>query len=163
MALIKCDECAREVSDTAPHCPGCGAKVRKPTSRLTLIIGGFILVAIGSSVFSSNSNSAKPAPQKTPQQLAAEAKKEAAFQRTADITRQLKAALRDPESVQWESIRANDDASLVCLQYRARNGFGGMNREVAIVQGNKVSQRAADWNKHCTQPLTDMHHVRLAL
>jgi hypothetical protein len=27
MALIKCEECGREVSDKAPACPGCGAPV----------------------------------------------------------------------------------------------------------------------------------------
>ena len=30
MALIKCPECGREISDTASVCPGCGAPVRKP-------------------------------------------------------------------------------------------------------------------------------------
>ena len=30
MALIKCPECGREISDTASACPGCGAPVRKP-------------------------------------------------------------------------------------------------------------------------------------
>ncbi len=30
MALIKCPECGRDISDTASACPGCGAPVRKP-------------------------------------------------------------------------------------------------------------------------------------
>ena len=30
MAMIKCHECGREISDTANACPGCGAPVRKP-------------------------------------------------------------------------------------------------------------------------------------
>ena len=30
MAMIKCPECGREISDTASVCPGCGAPVRKP-------------------------------------------------------------------------------------------------------------------------------------
>ncbi len=30
MALIKCPECGREISDAASACPGCGAPVRKP-------------------------------------------------------------------------------------------------------------------------------------
>ena len=32
--LIKCPECAREVSDTAPSCPGCGYVVNRPTVAL---------------------------------------------------------------------------------------------------------------------------------
>ena len=31
MALIKCHECGKEISDTAPTCPGCGAPKKKLT------------------------------------------------------------------------------------------------------------------------------------
>lgn len=34
MALIACNECSREISDTAHACPGCGAPM-KPSSRAT--------------------------------------------------------------------------------------------------------------------------------
>lgn len=30
MALISCSECGREVSDKAPHCPGCGNPIAAP-------------------------------------------------------------------------------------------------------------------------------------
>lgn len=30
MALIKCPECGREISDTASACPGCGAPSASP-------------------------------------------------------------------------------------------------------------------------------------
>lgn len=30
MAMMKCPECGRDISDTASVCPGCGAPVRKP-------------------------------------------------------------------------------------------------------------------------------------
>lgn len=29
MAMIKCPECGRDISDAASACPGCGAPVRK--------------------------------------------------------------------------------------------------------------------------------------
>ncbi len=32
MALIKCSECQREVSDRATNCPGCGAPIVTPAS-----------------------------------------------------------------------------------------------------------------------------------
>lgn len=30
MALIKCPECQREISDQAPACPGCGVLIKAP-------------------------------------------------------------------------------------------------------------------------------------
>lgn len=35
MALVKCKECGKEVSNKASKCPGCGAKVPKKTSPVT--------------------------------------------------------------------------------------------------------------------------------
>lgn len=68
----------------------------------------------------------------------------------AAITAKLvKNALRDPASVQWESVRVNDDGSLVCLVYRATNGFGGMNLAPAVSIGGKISTDGDVWNKHC--------------
>ena len=31
MAMIKCNECGKEISDTAKACPHCGAKVPRPS------------------------------------------------------------------------------------------------------------------------------------
>lgn len=38
MAMIKCKECNREVSDKAKLCPNCGAKVQKPVGPLGIIL-----------------------------------------------------------------------------------------------------------------------------
>ena len=35
MALVKCPECKKEVSDTAETCPHCGYRLKKPISRPT--------------------------------------------------------------------------------------------------------------------------------
>lgn len=88
---------------------------------------------------------------------------EAAFRKTALFAASIKKTMRDPDSLVWESIRANDDASVICVEYRARNGFGGMNREFAVYANSKVSQKPTAWNKHCIKPMNDMKHVRYAL
>src|SRR5690606_21641937 len=114
-------------------------KPSKKKSRLGWIIVGifvFIVWAIG-----SNNNEKAPIANlpKSAEQIAAEAeakakndaeraREEAAFQKTVKVASVVKQSLRDPDSLIWESIRANDDASVICLEYRARNGFGGMNR-----------------------------------
>ena len=56
MALIRCSECNKEVSDLASACPGCGAPVVKPANpppqpksigQKNVGCGTLILVAIG--------------------------------------------------------------------------------------------------------------------
>lgn len=169
MALGKCRECGKEVSTEAKACPHCGAtKPVKQTSTFTWIVAGFFAICFGIAIFGRGSASGtSPRPQvtaaKTPEQLAADAKKEATFRKTAMAAAAVKSAMRDPDSLTWETIRANDDASVICMEYRARNGFGGMNREFAVLVNGKASQKPEAWNKHCTQPLTDMKHVKYAL
>lgn len=101
--------------------------------------------------------------QKTPEEIAAAAKKERAFQKTVLLAKTIKGNLRDPSSVEWEAIRANDDASVICLQYRAKNGFGGFSREIAVLAQDKASTDKKAWNKHCTGPLLDLKHARVAI
>jgi hypothetical protein len=36
MALMKCDDCGRDVSDRAPACPNCGAPVAESVARSTI-------------------------------------------------------------------------------------------------------------------------------
>jgi hypothetical protein len=61
----------------------------------------------------------------------------------------IKNALRDPASVQWDSVRVNDDGSLVCLVYRAKNGFGGMNLAPAVSFEGKISTDGDVWTRYC--------------
>lgn len=69
--------------------------------------------------------------------------------------RALHASVRDPDSLVIEDGRVNDDATMVCINYRARNGFGGMNREsIAFDGAGKPHQSAAYWNAHCLKAMT---------
>lgn len=156
MALTKCKECGKEVSNTAGKCPNCGAKVAKP-----LGVAGWLLVAFTAVVvYQCSSVASNP---KNQTATVTDPKEEARFQKTAALARLIKKNLREPESMTLESARANDDASVVCLEYRARNGFGGMSKEFVVFAQNKAHQTPEAWNKHCTQPLFDMKHVRHAL
>jgi hypothetical protein len=153
MALIKCKECGKEISDEAKVCPHCG---KKPGMSMTsaVVIGFLLLLPFVFYTPSSSTSTPKPPPNP-----AAEAR----FQKTARMADGVKRMLRDPESVVWESIRSNDDASVICIEYRARNGFGGMAKEFAVYSKNNVSQEAKAWNKYCTKPLNDMIHVEYAI
>lgn len=134
--------------------------------RIFVLAGAGLLVAMCATATPSEAEKPKfnivQAPP-DPAIAAAKQRKELAFQKTAYFAGTLKQSMRDPDSLVWEDIRANEDATVICLSYRARNGFGGMNREFAVYGGGKASQKPAAWNKYCTQPLSDMKHVRHAL
>lgn len=54
MALIKCPECGKEISDKANKCPECGYPVRQNTSKkkwLIIAIITCVLIAIGCAIF----------------------------------------------------------------------------------------------------------------
>lgn len=162
MALVSCHECGAKVSDEANACPQCGVKPKAKTSLFTKIVGGFFALTVASAIIGQNSNSppaAPPAPKKPADPLA-----EARFQRTVLVARSIKAALRNPDSVQWVSFHSDDEANLVCIEYRAQNGFGGMNLEQAAYAKGKIQTSTAAWNKHCGgKRLNNLRHVKYAL
>ncbi|WP_156648800.1 hypothetical protein [Massilia sp. Leaf139] len=85
------------------------------------------------------------------------------FTATVGVLTSIKSAMRDPDSLKWQDIRANDDGSVVCVVYRARNGFGGMNLEHASFAGKSISTSDASWNKHCAnKSLYEMGHAKFA-
>jgi hypothetical protein len=92
------------------------------------------------------------------------ARKERNFQFTVLLAKSIRESVRDPDSLVWEGITANDDSSIVCFQFRAKNGFGGYNRESATYANGKLGQSAASWNKHCAKKvMNDMIAVKHAL
>lgn len=62
-------------------------------------------------------------------------------------------AARNPDSVSFSYVGVNEDATTVCIAYRAQNGFGGMNQEYIAVHKGKVRESAAFWNRNCTKGL----------
>lgn len=86
MALIKCPECQKEISDTAPSCPNCGkilnaftATRPKKKKRIWIwVLVGFVLVVFMGALLSDDSDSPKavatnePAFTVTPDQICRE-------------------------------------------------------------------------------------------
>ncbi len=46
MALIKCKECGKEISDTVKKCPYCGFHIKSKTKNLIIILTVFILISL---------------------------------------------------------------------------------------------------------------------
>jgi hypothetical protein len=70
--------------------------------------------------------------------------------------KQLKQAMRDPDSFRLESVTVVDASKAICYDYRSRNGFGGMNVGHAAWSGDRKkfltseqSGFAALWNREC--------------
>jgi hypothetical protein len=161
MALINCKECKAEISDSAKTCPKCGAPVPQPTSRFTLLVGGLLLIGVLSAVFRGNDSSTAPAPTQAAAPLSPEMQRAEDDRKRSEALAQqrrlvataaagaIKASLRDPDSLVIESLGVSVDAKVACATYRARNGFGGMNREqMAFIDGN-ATQDAKLMNRHC--------------
>lgn len=65
--------------------------------------------------------------------------------------------LRDPASLQIHRLLASRDGWTVCVDYGARNGFGGMGREAVINTRYESLQDASAWAQYCTGPeMVDM-------
>jgi RNA polymerase subunit RPABC4/transcription elongation factor Spt4 len=47
MELIKCKDCNKEISKSAPTCPNCGAKQKKPASMGCVVLIIITVLAIG--------------------------------------------------------------------------------------------------------------------
>jgi RNA polymerase subunit RPABC4/transcription elongation factor Spt4 len=152
MALIACTECGKPISNQSKACPLCGAKNTRPVGPIGIIVAGMILFTIFKC-----SATAPRTDGRTPEQIAAaKAEDKADTKRltsTAMVLTSIKATLRDPDSVQWATAYSNDLATVVCVEYRARNGFGGMNLGYAALGSGQLSTNAKHYRKHCSNGL----------
>jgi hypothetical protein len=64
--------------------------------------------------------------------------------------------LRDPQSLQVLQLRVDVTRGVGCVEYTARNGFGGTNRERAVFVSGSVKPAADHWNKHCLPEMVDV-------
>jgi len=154
MALITCTECGTEVSTSAKACPKCGAspkamgKQKKQIGRTGKIVIGAI--ALGMAALAITAQNA-PVPVQTEAEAMAERLNLLRIKSGMAAAVALKRSLRNPDSVTYEMIRSNEDGSLICILYRAQNGFGGMNRgNMAFIDDEPTDSRSV-WNKRCAQ------------
>lgn len=147
MALIKCHECGHETSDTANACPRCGAKPKKKIGVFGWIVAALFTVIVVRCT--AEQVSAPPKAEKTAEQIAAEVLAEKRHIAAVLSMRAIKKALRDPSSVEWDDVLVNEDATVICIIYRAKNGFGGYTRDQVSIINGEPSKAANIWNKQC--------------
>jgi hypothetical protein len=155
--MRKC-KCGNDVARNAKFCPKCGHqfKVSGAVTLLALVIVGLMIWGFikAAGVGSDPTPTAAAPPPPTREQNIAQAKQEKAFQRAVAGARQLKASMRNPDSFKLGEISVMNDGA-VCYDYRAQNGFGGMNVGHAVLAPNgKFKSNDSDgyaslWNKEC--------------
>jgi hypothetical protein len=159
MALVKCKECGKEVSKSAKKCPHCGYKLKMSfLAKFGLFIFGFVIFGAFVSGLKWNPEKSRIDPVLTEKKASEKKIEDEALQRkilAERFTDAIRKKMRDPNSFEVELIKVNKDATVFCLAYRARNGFGGMNREIAIYKNDKVFRDSDTWNKNCTSNMFD--------
>ena len=161
MALIKCKECGNDVSTQAQSCPKCGAvvaKQKKPTGCGTLLIAlfcAFVVVAIIISRVSGDKGDAASDAGLTPSQASAKHLHDLAVVRAGEGAKLLKQSMRDPDSFKLSQALIMDSGA-VCYEFRAHNGFGGMDVGHAVYASDGVTFKSNTdpgfediWNAEC--------------
>src|SRR5258705_3579545 len=150
---MKTCTCGKQLDNSAKFCPGCGKPFRV-TSGFTKLVGVLILAAFAIGGISAIVTPEHPAPVLSAAEQAAKQKSEAAFQRAVAGAKQLKKSMRNPDSFKLSEALIMDD-SAVCYEYRAQNGFGGMNVSHADLAPNDQFKSSDSpgyttlWNKEC--------------
>jgi hypothetical protein len=147
--------CGKQLDNSAKICPGCG-KTFRVTSGFTKFVGGFILVLVICGVIGAIMSPTPSTPVVSAAQQAANQKDEAAFQRAVAGAKQLRNAMRNPNSFKLGETLIMDDGA-VCYDYRSQNGFGGMNVGHAVLspsgqfKTDELNGFTAMWNKECAK------------
>lgn len=155
MAMITCGECGASVSTEAKSCPACGANrkvFRRPTGakkpmswpkKIGIAFAATFGLGVVAQIITGGANPAAQAESPRDKQ-----KSHRDYQAYLSA-KALKASLRNPDSLSFESILANDDGSIICMTYRAQNGFGGMNIGHVVFKDGDPSESHASWHAHC--------------
>lgn len=131
-------------------------------SLMSKLILGLIGIGIASSMIGQKPDSASAVA--TAPKEPVDPNIELRFQKTVLVAKTIKAALRNPDSVQWSGMLANDDASVICIEYRAQNGFGGLNLEHVAYAKGKLQTSVQAWNKYCAEKrMWDMKRAKYAI
>lgn len=122
MALVKCKECGKEMSDTARKCPNCGYHEKMQFKKKPIIIGVavVVLVVIAGIIFGA---------------LTKEKPLTDLEQQAVECVLDYKAMLKNIDSLQVHDIRwvENDmveNMIFIYLDVSGQNGFGGNTRHV---------------------------------
>jgi hypothetical protein len=88
---------------------------------------------------------------------------EKAFAKAVNFSGAIKQALRSPNVFVWQSIRANEDASVICLRFKFSHRGHPIKKRIAVYANGKTSNTREAWDRHCTSSVSEMERVKLAV
>lgn len=165
--MPKC-QCGNDVDSKAKFCPRCGH--RRFTGSLVKFLAWFFGIIVGLGfvgAMSSKFGPSTPAPSPAEQNAkrAADAIDEMKVERAVLGAKQLRDSMRNPDSFKLSQALIMDDGA-VCYEYRAQNGFGGMNvGQAALSPKGKFKSSESEgfsalWKRECANKLgTDKTQV----
>lgn len=143
-------------------CEKCGYRSMRigAAGKLLIVVFGVLLIA----PLLGKSNTPTPSGTAAQVESPAVSQETVRFGKAAYAGRVIKENLREPDSVQWSKILSNEDGSVLCFVYRARNGFGGVSIERAVAYNEEVSLDESIWNKKCAgKEMYDMTRAQQAI
>ena len=76
---------------------------------------------------------------------------------------QLKLVLRDPASLSVIAVGTDKNGHIVCMKYRAKNGFGGTSISYMVSVHGVLYRKTDVYNKYCSQDLYDETKAKNAI
>lgn len=159
--LFDCKDCGNQISKNAITCPHCGAPIKKiqqkePPKQYSIgsLLMWILILGVVSAMVIPNTSTTPETPQETAQKEAESQKRDTEFNKAYAGKQILLKAMRDPDSLEIDNTIVMDNLA-VCYEYRAKNGFGGINRGSAVYSsGGKFITNEMDgfdklWNKEC--------------
>jgi hypothetical protein len=159
--LIECKTCSASVSSNANFCVKCGGKMNAVNaSRIGRVLLWCFAVMIGITTIAAFVGQSDF---KATAQTAAQKNESDRMNLGVAAARVTKAAMRNPDSFVLEHAYVSEQL-VACLEYRAQNGFGGMNRMRVIVvhnppelvQDDDSAKFASRWSSDCLTKSRDM-------
>ncbi|MEN3294897.1 MAG: hypothetical protein V7642_4150 [Burkholderiales bacterium] len=174
MTLARCRKCVKIASTAARTCPHCGVRnpTKKPVSPFVKLAAAFVgtaalLAVTESSGLRANLNQVAIALPHIP--IVAPAIAESPLKKNekqrlvmaTSVASTLKKSMDNPDTLVWETILSDDDASVLCFEYRVKDNQGDYSREYITYADGKASDAPEDWNRYCAgKKLNNMISVK---
>lgn len=172
MSMFACQECGRQVSTKAATCPCCGANVAASGGGFgAFLLAALIVGAISVFTFSGPSEADKAAaareaaipPERRAAEAAEKARAERRFQNAAGVANVLKLSMRNPKSFELMSAQSDELGRVVCLGYRAQNGFGGYSIEMAVFVNGVLQSQTGSVGRFCMAGMYPIKALKYAI
>ncbi|PKL17920.1 MAG: hypothetical protein CVV49_08480 [Spirochaetae bacterium HGW-Spirochaetae-5] len=149
MAIIQCPECRKEISSTAPTCPGCGYALKPAAVKIKkggIGCGGWLIVlivlliiiwiigAVGEKLDEAKMTPERKAEIEAAQKIKAERVSKFGKEGSVGMVHYyLTGIMKDPDSLELncgETFYNKKDGWLIKCDWRGKNSFGGYARKV---------------------------------